>query len=27
VRLNTQTDVLMDRVFLNQGQVNLWIKP
>ena len=26
-RLSTQTDVLMNRVFLNQGQVNVWIKP
>jgi len=26
-RLGTQTDVLLNRVFLSEGQVNLWIKP
>ncbi len=26
-RLNSQTDVLLNRVFLDQGQVNLWVKP
>jgi len=26
-RVNAQTDVLLNRVFINEGQVNLWVKP